>query len=73
MTASAVTGIGELIKAATQEQLPVVHPENPDIKDVTIAQLSGAPAAAGNHRRNADREPHNDDDQDNSEADTQRP
>lgn len=48
-----ITRIGELIKAATQEQLPVVHPENPEIRDVTIAQLSGPPAAAGNHRRNA--------------------
>ena len=48
-----ITRIGELIKAATQEQLPVVHPENPDIRDVTIAQLSGPPASAGNHRRNA--------------------
>ena len=48
-----ITRIGELIKAATQEQLPVVHPENPEICDVTIAQLSGPAAAAGNHRRNA--------------------
>jgi proline racemase len=48
-----ITRIGELIKAATQEQLPVVHPENPDIRDVTIAQLSGPAAAPDNHRRNA--------------------
>jgi proline racemase len=48
-----ITRIGELIKAAAREQLPVVHPDNPDIRDVTIAQLSGPPAAAGNHRRNA--------------------
>jgi proline racemase len=48
-----ITRIGELIKAATQEQLPVVHPENPEIRDVTIAQLSGPPASAVNHRRNA--------------------
>lgn len=48
-----ITRIGELIKAATQEQLPVVHPENPEIRDVTIAQLSGPPASADNHRRNA--------------------
>jgi proline racemase len=48
-----ITRIGELIKAATQEQLPVVHPENPEIKDVTIAQLSGPPASPANHRRNA--------------------
>jgi proline racemase len=48
-----ITRIGELIKAATQEQLPVVHPENPEIRNVTIAQLSGPPASSGNHRRNA--------------------
>ena len=48
-----ITRIGELIKAATQEQLPVVHPDNPEIRDVTIAQLSGPPASADNHRRNA--------------------
>jgi proline racemase len=48
-----ITRIGELIKAATQEQLPVVHPENPEIKDVTIAQLSGPPASPENQRRNA--------------------
>jgi proline racemase len=48
-----ITRIGELIKAATQEQLPVVHPDNPDIRDVTIAQLSGPPSDARNHRRNA--------------------
>jgi proline racemase len=48
-----ITRIGELIKAATREQLPVVHPENPEIRDVTIAQLSGPPAGADNHRRNA--------------------
>src|SRR5258706_273794 len=34
-----ITRIGELIKAATREQLPVVHPENPEIRGVTIAQL----------------------------------
>src|SRR5688500_5081239 len=48
-----ITRIGELIKAATREQLPVVHPDNPEIRDVTIAQLSGPPASADNHRRNA--------------------
>jgi proline racemase len=48
-----ITRIGELIKAATQEQLPVAHPENPEIRDVTIAQLSGLPASSENHRRNA--------------------
>jgi proline racemase len=48
-----IVRIGEMIKAATQEQLPVVHPENPAIAGVTIAQLSGEPVAAGAHRKNA--------------------
>jgi proline racemase len=48
-----ITRIGELIKAAAREQLAVVHPENPEIRDVTIAQLSGPPALPANHRRNA--------------------
>jgi len=49
----AITRIGELIKAAAREQLPVAHPENAGIRDVTIAQLSGPPASTDNHRRNA--------------------
>ena len=38
-----ITRVSEMIKAATQEQYPVVHPENPDIIGPTIAQLSGPP------------------------------
>nr|HEV7952976.1 proline racemase family protein [Candidatus Acidoferrales bacterium] len=48
-----ITRIGEMIKAATQEQLPVVHPENPEISGVTIAQLSGVPTKRGAHAKNA--------------------
>jgi proline racemase len=48
-----IVRIGEMIKAATQEQLHVVHPENPDIAGVSIAQLSGPPAAESADRRNA--------------------
>jgi proline racemase len=48
-----IVRIGEMIKAATQEQLPVVHPMNPEISGVTIAQLSGPPRDGANHRRNA--------------------
>jgi proline racemase len=32
--------VGEMIKAAAAEQLPVQHPENPGISGITIAQLS---------------------------------
>lgn len=38
-----VVRIGEMIKAATREQLPVVHPQQPGFEGVTIAQLSGPP------------------------------
>jgi proline racemase len=48
-----IVRVGEMIKAATQEQLPVVHPENAAIAGVTIAQLSGPPMAEGAHRKNA--------------------
>jgi proline racemase len=48
-----IARVAEMIKAATQEQLPVVHPENPGIAGVTIAQISGEPSRADAHRRNA--------------------
>ncbi len=48
-----IVRIGEMIKAAAQEQLPVVHPDNPEISGVSIAQLSGAPQSRDAHRRNA--------------------
>jgi proline racemase len=38
-----IVRVGEMIKAATREQLPVVHPENPGIAGVTIAQLTAPP------------------------------
>jgi proline racemase len=44
--------IGEMIKAAAQEQLPVQHPENPGISGITIAQLSAPSPSAAAHRRN---------------------
>jgi proline racemase len=49
-----ITRIGEMIKAATCEQLPVpVHPENPEIAGVTIGQLSAPPTHPEAHRKNA--------------------
>ncbi|MEZ4498732.1 MAG: proline racemase family protein [Thermomicrobiales bacterium] len=38
---------GEMVKAAASEQLPVAHPENPDIAGVSIIVLSGPPTLAG--------------------------
>ena len=48
-----IARIGEMIKAAAQEQLPVAHPENPAISGVTIAQLSARSITPGVDRRNA--------------------
>lgn len=48
-----IVRIGELVKAAAREQLPVVHPEQPGFAGVTIAQLSGKPSGAHADRRNA--------------------
>ncbi len=48
-----ITRICEMLKAATAEQYPVVHPENPEITGPTISQLSGPPVNPKAHRRNA--------------------
>ena len=47
-----ITRVSEMIKAATREQYPVTHPENPEITGPTIAQLSGPPLGPTSHRRN---------------------
>jgi proline racemase len=38
-----IVRLGEMIKAACAEQLPVVHPDNPAIAGVTIAEFSAPP------------------------------
>jgi len=47
-----IVRVGEMVKAAAQEQLPVVHPENPAIAGITIGQLSAPSEKAGVHRKN---------------------
>jgi proline racemase len=49
-----IARIGEMVKLATQEQLPVSHPDRPELSaGVTIAQLSGPAHLPGSSRRNA--------------------
>jgi proline racemase len=48
-----IVRITEMIKAAAREQLPVAHPENPGIVDITIGQLSAPPLRADASRKNA--------------------
>jgi len=47
-----IVRLGEMIKAAAREQLPVVHPENPDIAGVTIAQFSAPATSPGASMKN---------------------
>lgn len=45
--------VGEMIKAAAQEQLQEpVHPLNPEVRGISIAQLSAPPMTPEAHRRN---------------------
>jgi proline racemase len=48
-----IVRIGEMIKAAAREQLPVVHPDQPGFSGITIALLSGPPSGAGADLKNA--------------------
>lgn len=48
-----IVRIGEMIKAAARDQLPVTHPENADISGVTIGALTGAALGDRSDSRNA--------------------
>jgi proline racemase len=48
-----IVRIGELLRVASSQQYPVVHPDNPKIAGVTISQLSGQPLSPNADRRNA--------------------
>ncbi|MEM9148577.1 MAG: proline racemase family protein [Pseudomonadota bacterium] len=52
-SAGDITRVGEMIKAAAREQLPCVHPENPEASGVTICVMTGTPAAPGASAKNA--------------------
>ncbi|HEU0195208.1 MAG TPA: proline racemase family protein [Gaiellales bacterium] len=48
-----ITRVTSMLKAAAREQLPVVHPQNAAIRDITIGQLYGPARSPGATRRNA--------------------
>ncbi|MFW8594831.1 proline racemase family protein [Cribrihabitans neustonicus] len=48
-----IVRVSEAIRHAAAEQLPVAHPDNPEITGPTITSLWGAPVAEGTHGRNA--------------------
>jgi len=47
-----IVRISEMIRAATDEQLEVQHPDIPEFRGITISQLSGPPVGLEAHRRN---------------------
>ncbi len=47
--AAEIARVGEMLRAAAAEQLPVAHPQNPEIRNVSIAQLS-LPASGASGR-----------------------
>ncbi|MCA0869652.1 proline racemase family protein [Seohaeicola saemankumensis] len=49
----AIVRASEALRAAAREQLPVVHPDNPEITGPTISQLTAPPHAPGIHGLNA--------------------
>lgn len=51
--AAEIARVGEMLRAAASEQLPVAHPENPDIRNVSIALLSAPTTKPGVSGRNA--------------------
>ena len=50
---SDIVRIGEMIKVAAREQLECVHPENADVRDVTIAVMTGKPENINSSGKNA--------------------
>ncbi len=44
--------LGEMVKAAAREQLPVAHPELPGVEWISIIELTGPPTAPGAHAKN---------------------
>ncbi len=51
--AAAIARAGEMLRAAAAEQLPVTHPENPRIRNVSVSQLSAPPTHPQATRKNA--------------------
>jgi proline racemase len=44
--------VGEMVKAAAREQVPVVHPLQPELSGITIIELTGPPSVAGADAKN---------------------
>ena len=47
-----IVRIGEMVKAAAREQIPVQHPEQPALSGISIIELTGPPTAPGADGKN---------------------
>ena len=47
-----IVRLGEMVKAAAREQIPVVHPEQTEIAGISIVALTAPPTVPGAHGRN---------------------
>ena len=44
--------VGEMVKAAAREQIPVAHPEHVELSGISIIELTGPSSVAGAHGKN---------------------
>jgi proline racemase len=44
--------VGEMVKAAAREQIPVAHPEQSELAGISIIELTGPPSVPGAHAKN---------------------
>jgi proline racemase len=47
-----IVRIGEMVKAAAREQIPVAHPEQPALSGISIIELTGPPSVPGADAKN---------------------
>jgi proline racemase len=47
-----IVRLGEMVKAAAREQIPVAHPEHPEINGISIVELTAPPTLPGAHGKN---------------------
>lgn len=47
-----IVRLGEMVKVAAREQLPVSHPEVPELAGISIIELTAPPTAPGAHAKN---------------------
>jgi proline racemase len=47
-----IVRLGEMLKAAAREQIPVAHPDHPEIRGISIVELTAPPTLPGAHGKN---------------------